>query len=97
MYFFTFIVFAFLALSPFYFLFSKGKNKFWLLLQIIFFAVWNFIFWGVIYGFLPRSFGVPAGSDPEGSVFMLYWLFTPFMVLVLLFEGGYLVFKKTKK
>jgi hypothetical protein len=56
-------------------------------LQVAFFAYWNVVFWGfLLLGGLFKSLAVPRGSDPEGSVFMLYFYVTPIFVAFIISE-----------
>lgn len=90
MYFFTLIFFFCLLLSPFFFFLprstKKNTKKTILYAQIILFLYWNIVFWGVLYGYLPRSLTVFGTGDPESSIFMLYWIFTPLITLTLVLE-----------
>ena len=96
MYIITLLIFFFLVISPFIFFLKENTRKNIFILQIICFAYWNIVFWGVLYQYLPMSLAVFGTGDPEGSIFMLYWLFTPIMSGVLLIEVIYLLIKLKK-
>lgn len=90
MYFLTLLIFIALLISPFLFFWpqsrSKASRKTILYAQIIFYLYWNIVFWSVLYGYLPYSFAVFGTGDPESSIFMVYWFFTPIVTLVLITE-----------
>ncbi len=101
MYIFTLLVFCILSILPFVFLWplsrSISSRKTILIIQLLLFTYWNIVYWGVLYGYLPRSLSVFGIGAPEGSIFMLYWLFTPVMIGVLFLEIVFLFIYSLRK
>jgi len=57
------------------------------------FAYWNIVYWGTQSGDFPWSFAVPSGESSDASVFMLYWLITPIITILLMIELLYFLIK----
>jgi len=100
MYIFTLAIFVSLFLLPVLFFKARHKNlstlKNIFAIHIILFTYWNVVFWGVLYGYLSYSFAVFGTGDPEGSIFMGYWLITPIITLAIAAELFYLFFRRKK-
>ena len=90
MYIITLTIFLATLILPFFFLFPfhrKIKGRLIIItIQIILFIAWNLIFYGVMNGTLPYSFGVWGTGDPESSVFMLHLFIKPIVTIVLTIE-----------
>ena len=102
MYIITLLLFFASIILPFLFLFPIHKNikrRFIIFIsQLIIIGIWNFIFKGVVNGSLPRSLSVFGTGAPESSIFMINWLFTPVVLIILMVELIYfLIYLLTKK
>jgi hypothetical protein len=56
-------------------------------MQVVFFVYWNAVFWGfLLYPDLFRQLAVPESSDPEGSLYMGWMVFTPIFAGFIILE-----------
>ncbi len=98
MYILTLTLFLLLTISPFFYFIPLSRKhssrKTIIYAQLLLYAYWNIVFWSVLYGYLPYSFATFGTGDPESSIFMLYWIYTPVITLALVAEIIYLFRKK---